>query len=414
MRSIVACILITYIRSFLSLSLFLSYSLFIVCHSSFPFTDKTDFDVPAFLRECNGIKPPTRSPTRPQTISPTADPNTSVVQGLALPKDISTVQDFDDAVIDKTLSILSESCFVVVDANQVRVDDLEQLCEQFFTPDQLLGVEFCYDFAIIIFNGPGADCKDNAAAEIVLAALEAGEYEKTIGPVNELEITQFAPTDSPTMAPTKKLTNPPSTTSARTTGTPSLSTYNVSFRNGREGWYTSNNDVLRAEGNSANPNFYLHADLLSWGISFQNSVHHKFVGDFFEKGVVELGLDMRVNSILLDGFEVASNLVLTLEDDTGVGVYFTSERDLERDTAMTRPVFSTFSFSIPLQEDFPTGWKGYDTGVNPPFPAGRTYGSVLRNVQRISFTTYQPGMGYGVMRFDIDADNVFITSKENV
>jgi len=198
------------------------------------------------------------------------------------------------------------------------------------------------------------------------------------------------------------------------TGTPSLSTYNVSFRNGREGWYTSNNDVLRAEGSSANPNFYLHADLFSWGISFQNSVHHKFVGDFFEKGVVELGLDMRVNSILYNGFEIASHLVLTLEDDTGVGVYFTSERDLERDTAMTRPVFSTFSFSIPLQEDFPTGWKGYDTGVNPPFPAGRTYGSVLRNVQRISFTTYQPGMDYGEMRFDIDADNVFISSKENV
>ena len=207
------------------------------------------------------------------------------------------------------------------------------------------------------------------------------------------------------MAPTKKLTNPPSTTSARTTGTPSfLSTYNVSFRNGREGWYTSNNDVLCAEGSSANPNFYLHADLLSWGISFQNSVHHKFVGNFFEKGVVELGLDMRVNSILLDGFEVASNLVLTLEDDTGVGVYFTSERDLERDTAMTRPVFSTFSFFIPLQENFPTGWKGYDTGVNLPFPA----------VQRISFTTHQPGMAYGNIRFDIDADNVFISSKENV
>ena len=128
------------------------------------------------------------------------------------------------------------------------------------------------------------------------------------------------------------------------------------------------------------------------------------MGDFFEKGVVELGLDMRVNSILLGGFEVASNLVLTLEDDTGVGVYFTSERDLERDTAMTRPVFSTFSFFIPLQENFPTGWKGYDTGVNLPFPA----------VQRISFTTHQPGMAYGNIRFDIDADNVFISSKENV
>jgi len=189
-----------------------------------------------------------------------------------------------------------------------------------------------------------------------------------------------------------------------------ISKYNVSFQHGREGWSSHTFDEI---GNDSGTDFYLHTLLLDSGIFFENFVHNKFVGDFFEKGVVELGLDLRVNSILFDGLQVPRNLVLKLEDDTGVGIYIISERDLEQDDEMQRPVFSTFSFPIPLQEDFPTGWGGYDTGYNPPFPTGRTFGSVLRNVQRIRFTTYVLGMAYSERTlFDIDADNIFIVSKQ--
>ena len=85
-----------------------------------------------------------------------------------------------------------------------------------------------------------------------------------------------------------------------------------------------------------------------------------------------------------------------------MGVYFIGYK------LFSEKGFHTKVFDIPLQEEFPAGWSGYDAQGVPKLPFYRTYGSVLRNVQKVVFTTYVPDIAYGPTQFDIQADNIFI------
>ena len=92
--------------------------------------------------------------------------------------------DFYDAVNEKTSPIVGDSsCGVHVGVTKVD----EQLC-----------AEFCYAYAIGILNLLNIDVcpprKANAVAEKVEAALKAGDY-KSIGPVRDVQIIQYAVTD---------------------------------------------------------------------------------------------------------------------------------------------------------------------------------------------------------------------------
>ena len=95
---------------------------------------------------------------------------------------------FYDAVNEKTSPIVVDSsCGVHVGVTKVDVDESEPLCP-----------EFCYAFTIGILNLLNIDVcpprKANAVAEKVEAALKAGDY-KSIGPVRDVQIIQYAVTD---------------------------------------------------------------------------------------------------------------------------------------------------------------------------------------------------------------------------
>ena len=91
--------------------------------------------------------------------------------------------DFYDAVNEKTSPIVGDSCGVHVGVTKV---------------DEPLCAEFCYAYAIGILNLLNIDVcpprKANAVAEKVEAALKAGDY-KSIGPVRDVQIIQYAVTD---------------------------------------------------------------------------------------------------------------------------------------------------------------------------------------------------------------------------
>jgi len=223
------------------------------------------------------------------------------------------------------------------------------------------------------------------------------EVSATLAPVTSSPITASPITISPvTPVPTPDPTPAPA------------STYKVTFSQGREGWYIGNQDTIKFGGSSFDPDFHLqYFNPSTWGIEIENFVHKKFVGNYFTKNAIQVGMDIRVDSIKFNGVEVSRSLILQLEDDAGIGAYFIG-KDL-----FASKGFQTMMFDIPLQEDFPAGWKGYDLKNGLDFPSDRTYGSVLRNVQRISFTTFQPGFAYGFTLFDIRVDNVFIKSRDN-
>lgn len=155
-----------------------------------------------------------------------------------------------------------------------------------------------------------------------------------------------------------------------------------------------------------------------FGVSLINTTNSAVLGDYgkFTNGVT-IGLDVKADLIKQSdtGFDRERNLILELIDLnpegsaypwvsvwTNLGV-IAGDIDWQRlETTIVNP----------LATALPAGWGG--TGAEnefnePILPANRTFASVLASVDRIRFTTFEPGYNYGFTDFVIRYDNISVT-----
>lgn len=154
----------------------------------------------------------------------------------------------------------------------------------------------------------------------------------------------------------------------------------------------------------------------TFGVGLNTDTNKEFLGDYFDKNIVRIGIDVKVNSIKFYGSEVKREFVIqlfdkTIGDDGEVSVWYNFG-----ELPPSKSGWVSLTVDIPLQEELPPRWGGTgSSGENYEFilPADRTYGSVLTNVASISFTSYVPGFVYGFTYFDMQIDNVSITSNKD-
>ncbi len=180
------------------------------------------------------------------------------------------------------------------------------------------------------------------------------------------------------------------------------------FSNGAEGWI-GNAVVDTSLGNTA-PSFHTQAE--SFGISWRNDSNAGFLGDYTRSAGVTISLDVLTNSITFLGNEVTRGLFVKLTDldpansADNATVYY-------RLGTLSAAIDGWQTLSVTIDDTsaaaFPSGWGGVDGDGFLNLPAGRTFASVLANVDQIEFTTYEPDYFYGFTVFDVAGDNFSVT-----
>ena len=189
----------------------------------------------------------------------------------------------------------------------------------------------------------------------------------------------------------------------------------VGFESGAKGW--SINGFATPDATGGNPGACLHWNNFvdTFWLSTATSSHPAFIGDYTAKGPVSLSIDVQADFILFSGQPVSRDLFVILHDDnpTGgaspAGVWF--KLGTLQGTGMPWTHFSATVDNV-LSTALPAGWKGlgdFDlVTFDPILPAGRTWTNVLAGVDRIEFTTEEPGFFYGSVNFKVRYDNVAI------
>lgn len=183
----------------------------------------------------------------------------------------------------------------------------------------------------------------------------------------------------------------------------------VDFSNGTEGWLSGDFNNT-ADPSLGNPAPSLHAVTSNFGVYFQNQTNPAFTGDYTVVPSLMLSADLLTNSINHFGAEISRDLYLTLTDFGQNGapdatVYY------DLGTLHKDPSWKTLSVTIgdTSATALPAGWTGFgNPNGSQTLPDGRTFGNVLANIDRIEFTTFQPGFAYFSVYNDIAIDNIGI------
>lgn len=173
------------------------------------------------------------------------------------------------------------------------------------------------------------------------------------------------------------------------------------------------------EPTGGNPGANWHTIFNDFGLTFTNSTPSAFVQDYTAHGTVTLSFDLKVNDISFFGSPVSRPILIELRDkDAGSPGYpwasaWFKFADM---SAATHGEWSTLSVTIadPRATALPDGWGGYGAEdpvtFEPVLPAGVTFADVLSGFDEIAITTLQPGWFFGFTDFDIQLDNISITT----
>ncbi|MBK9118071.1 MAG: PEP-CTERM sorting domain-containing protein [Phycisphaerales bacterium] len=197
----------------------------------------------------------------------------------------------------------------------------------------------------------------------------------------------------------------------------------TTFEDGHEGWglFFGNDGVLGdfIEPSGGNPGAHLRWAMVdTFGATLRNDSNPATIGDYSRFGQpVRLAADVKVDSITFFGTEVPRNLIVELvhynppgSNYPWVSVWY----NLGEISAANTSEWTNFEIVItdPTATTLPAGWGG--TGDEDPntfepiLPPGRTFASVLANVDEIRFTTFEPGWFYGFTNFELRFDNVTV------
>jgi hypothetical protein len=193
----------------------------------------------------------------------------------------------------------------------------------------------------------------------------------------------------------------------------------VGFDGGSDGGFTGN---AFFEANNGNPGGNAHFLIENFGIELRTGgigepVNPGFIGDYSGFGQITFGFDVKVNSLVFGGNQIAREIGIELLDrdiqgpDGASGIFFL----LDYISLATHGDWTTLSVTIddPTQAELPDGWIGfgdYDPETfEPILPDGATFASVLAGADEFRVTSYQPGWFYGFTDFNVQVDNVFVT-----
>ena len=200
---------------------------------------------------------------------------------------------------------------------------------------------------------------------------------------------------------------------------PSASAVVTTFDNGTEGWSVSGRDTISPTGGNPGANMDVFIDE-AFGADTRNETNANFLGDYTRFGApVRIGLDMKVNSIrtVPAGNEVPRDLVVELRDynPPGSDYPYVSVWMNFGEIGSHLPGWRHFEVTVdPTQTALPAGWGG--TGAEDPItfepilPPGRTFASVLANVEEIHFSTFVPGFFYTFTTFEVQVDNIEVSA----
>jgi hypothetical protein len=190
----------------------------------------------------------------------------------------------------------------------------------------------------------------------------------------------------------------------------------LTFDDGPEGWAINGSEQVDAVGGNPGPHLHLESQNSFGVVITAQGTDDRVIGNYFEKQITGLGIDIDTVWIGNAGNEFTRHVILELRDYDAppvpypwVSVWLDLGLFPSADDG-----WQSFSAAIPLQEELPAGWGG--TGDEDPdtylprLPADRTYGSVLRGVDALIFTSYVPGQGYGSNTYEIRVDNISVTT----
>jgi len=193
----------------------------------------------------------------------------------------------------------------------------------------------------------------------------------------------------------------------------------VTFDAGFEGWIgpSGAGGFTVIEPTGGNPGKHLHTVFQDFGITFRNSTHPEFIGDYGATRTVTLAIDVKVESISFFGSPVSRPWLVDLRDydDPWPGYPYKSVWYKFADVSQAANSFwKTYAVTIDdtASETLPPGWggTGYEDPVTfePTLPPGTTFADVLAGVDEIAYTTFEPGFFYGETAFDIRLDDISI------
>lgn len=190
---------------------------------------------------------------------------------------------------------------------------------------------------------------------------------------------------------------------------------------GYQGW-TVNGQQMIFPGGPRGGTFMGVPYLDFWGITLANETAPELLGDLRRHSEERLFLTVYVRVTRFDNFfgepmdPSLRPLVLQLVDEgepnnpaDDVSVYFVGEGCPRQSEGWQRR-----HFIIPIynRESLPPGWGGTGdedpTTFEPRLPPGRTYGSVIRSVDRVQVTTLQPGYFYISSFWEAGFDNIHV------
>lgn len=198
-------------------------------------------------------------------------------------------------------------------------------------------------------------------------------------------------------------------------------TTTVTFDAGTEGWQGvsgAGGPGSSIEATGGNPGANWRTVFNDFGLTFSTQAA-PFVQDYTQFSSVTLSIDVKVNDIAFFGSPVTRPFLVELRDfdspDPGLpwaSAWFKFD-DLGADAYGD---WTTLSVTItdPTATALPSGWKGYGSEdpvtFEPVLPAGVTFADILSGMDEIAFTTYEPGWFFGFTDFDIQLDNISITT----
>lgn len=203
---------------------------------------------------------------------------------------------------------------------------------------------------------------------------------------------------------------------------PSPTSTTVTFSDGNEGWEGSQGSLPEFGGSFIDTSFGRDAPALrtvfnNFGITYGTNSNQAFLGDYTAFKSISLGLDVFTSSLNFYGMDVTRELVVELRDYHShpddvpyasvwysLGILDPSKQDWQH-------------FSVTINDTasglLPSGWGGYgafDEYGGPKLPEGRTFSSVLANVDELVFTTLVPGSFYAYANHDVTIDNISIST----
>jgi hypothetical protein len=193
----------------------------------------------------------------------------------------------------------------------------------------------------------------------------------------------------------------------------------VTFDGGLEGWVGPSGPggftVIEAAG--GNPGKNLHTIFQDFGVSFVNSTHPEFVGNYGANRSVTLAIDLKVHAIDFFGGPVSRPWLVDLRDydDPWPGYPYKSVWYKFADiSAAANSFWKTYTVTIDDtgSASLPPGWggSGYEDPdtFEPTLPPGTTFADVLAGVDEIAYTTFEPGFFFGETAFNLRLDNLSI------